>query len=291
MRLRTLPLSLSGILLGSGVAYFQGFWDGIIFGLAMCTTVLFQIVSNFANDLGDSQKGTDNLERIGPIRAVQSGAISSDQMKSAVTIASILALLSASILIYFGTQNMPFQLLVFYFVLAVLSVSAAILYTVGSKAYGYYGLGDIMVFLFFGCVSVLGVYSLYAKSFQIENIHLAIFVGLMSTAVLNLNNMRDYHNDKRSGKNTVVVRMGPNAAKFYHMLLIFIALLSLLLFLIDLNEPILFVCTLPAVIVIRHLYKVMRTQNPKDFDPELKIVALSTFAISLLLMIGLIYSA
>lgn len=288
MRLRTLPLSLSGILLGSGVAYYQGFWDGTLFTLAMCTTILFQIVSNFANDLGDSQKGTDNAQRIGPTRTVQSGAISQKQMKTAVVITSIFALTSAGILIYFGTQNMPFKMLIIYAVLALLSVLAAILYTVGSKAYGYQGLGDIMVFLFFGGVSVLGVYSLYAKSFLIENIHLAIFAGLMSTAVLNLNNMRDYHNDMRSGKNTVVVRMGPNAAKFYHMLLVFVALLSLFLFLIQLNEPVLFISALPVIFIVLHLYKVMRTQNPKDFDPELKKVALSTFAISLFLMIGLI---
>lgn len=288
MRLRTLPLSLSGILLGSGVAYYQGFWDGLLFGLALCTTVLFQIVSNFANDLGDSQKGTDNAERIGPARTVQSGVISQSQMKRAVAITAMLALISAGFLIYFGTRNMPVQMLIFYAVLAVLCVLAAILYTVGGKAYGYHGLGDIMVFIFFGGVSVLGVYSLYAKSFLMENIHLAIFAGLMSTAVMNLNNMRDYHNDKRSGKNTVVVRMGPNAAKFYHMLLIMVALLSLLLFLISLNKPLLFTSTVPVVFIILHLYKVMRTQNPKDFDPELKKVALSTFAISLFLMIGLI---
>jgi 1,4-dihydroxy-2-naphthoate octaprenyltransferase len=160
---------------------------------------------------------------------------------------------------------------------------------VGSKAYGYYGLGDLMVFIFFGAVSVLGVYSLYAKSFLQENIHLAIFAGMMSTAVLNLNNMRDYQNDKRSGKNTVVVRMGANAAKFYHMLLIFTGLLSLFLFLFNLNKPALYLSALPAVFLILHLYKVMRTQNPREFDPELKKVALSTFAISLLLMLGLIF--
>lgn len=289
-RLRTLPLSISGILLGSGVAYYQGFWDARIFTLAVATTILFQILSNFANDLGDSQKGTDNDQRIGPTRAVQSGVITQSQMKTAVAITAVISIGAAGALIYLGAQHMPIHIIWTYAGLALASVVAAILYTVGKRAYGYVGLGDIMVLVFFGGVSVLGVYSLYAKSFLWENVHLAIFCGLLSTAVLNLNNMRDYQNDKRSGKQTLVVRMGPNAAKFYHMLLIIIAVLSLLLFIAKLKQPVLFACALPAALLFLHLYKVMRTQQPKEFDPELKKVALTTFAISLALMIGLILS-
>src|SRR5690606_15514232 len=156
-----------------------------------------------------------------------SGIITKSEMKTAVIITSILSLISAATLIYFGAKNMPTQIIWFYVGLAILCIIAAITYTVGKKAYGYHGMGDIMVFIFFGLVSVLGVYSLFAKSFLIENVSLAIFIGLMSTAVLNLNNMRDYKNDAASGKNTVVVKMGPNNAKFYHALLIFIGLISL----------------------------------------------------------------
>ncbi len=288
MRLRTLPLSVSGILLGSGVAYYQGYWDATIFALSMCTTILFQVLSNFANDLGDSLKGTDNAQRIGPQRTVQSGAISKKQMKSAVIVTSILSFIAAGFLIYLGGKGMPVELIWMYIGLAIACVVAAILYTVGKGAYGYMGLGDIMVFVFFGGVSVLGVYSLYAKSFLWENLHLAIFAGLLSTAVLNLNNMRDYHNDKQSGKNTLVVRMGPNAAKFYHMLLVIIALISLFVFVGNLHRNELYICTIPSAFLFIHLYKVMKIQHPKDFDPELKKVALSTFAVSLSLMIGLI---
>lgn len=291
MRLRTLPLSISGILLGSGMAYYHDVWNTPIFVLALVTTVLFQVLSNFANDLGDSQKGTDNAQRIGPMRTVQSGAISKQQMKLAVVFTAFLGALSAAALIYFGARDMPLEMILTYVGLAVACIIAAIVYTVGKSAYGYYGLGDLMVFVFFGGVSVLGVYSLFAKAFLLENIHLAIFVGLLSTAVLNLNNMRDYANDKRSGKNTLVVRMGPNAAKFYHMLLIFIGLLSLLIFIAKMNQPVLFACALPSGFLILHLYKVMQTQQAKDFDPELKKVALSTFAVSLTLMIGLILCA
>ena len=291
MRLRTLPLSLSGIILGSGVAYHHGYWDLNIFLLAMATTVLFQILSNFANDLGDSEKGTDNSNRIGPTRAVQSGVISKREMKTAVVITGILSLVSASVLIYIGGQEMPLGIIWFYIGLAGLCIIAAISYTVGKRAYGYHGMGDIMVFIFFGLVSVLGVYSLYTKSFSMENVLLAVFVGLLSTAVLNLNNMRDYKNDAASNKNTIVVKMGPNNAKFYHALLIMIALISLAVFINSFKKPELFLSMIPGALLLLHLRKVMQTTNPKDFDPELKKVALTTFAIAVFVTIGLILTA
>lgn len=289
MRLRTLPLSLAGIIAGSAVAYFNGFWDGLVFGLAISTTVLFQVLSNLANDLGDGVKGTDNDDRVGPERAVQSGVISPKAMKNGVIINAVLSLISAGLLIYFGTQNMPSSMIWFYGGLALLCVVAAITYTVGKNAYGYMGLGDLMVLLFFGGVSVLGVYSLYAKAFLNENILLAIGFGLLSTAVLNLNNMRDFQNDHASGKITLVVRMGPNLAKMYQLILVVLALGCIGQFINLVGQPILFIAMLPALFLILHLRTVMRTTDPKDFDPELKKVALSTFALSILLFAGLIY--
>lgn len=288
-RLRTLPLSLSGIIAGSAIAYYNGCWDSMIFTLSMVTTILFQILSNLANDLGDGMKGTDNENRVGPERAVQSGVISQKEMKAAVIACSVLSLFSAGSLIYIGTQNMPFEMIWFYSGLAILCIAAAITYTVGKKAYGYHGMGDIMVLIFFGGVSVLGVYSLYSKTFDPQNVLIAVGIGLLSTAVLNLNNMRDYVNDENSGKNTIVVKMGPNQAKFYHAILILGALSSLAQFINMLHQPILFLALLPGVYLLVHLRKVMKTTDPKDFDPELKRVALSTFAISLLFMGILIY--
>lgn len=281
-RLRTLPLSLSGIIVGSAIAFGNGFWDYTIFWLAMLTTILFQVLSNFANDLGDSQKGTDNDQRVGPQRTVQSGAITQKQMKVAVILTSIFSFVSAGLLIWSGTKEMPIELLYFYGVLAVLCVMAAITYTVGKKAYGYSGFGDIMVLIFFGFVSVLGVYSLFAKSFDPINILPAITIGLLSTAVLNLNNMRDHINDRNSGKITFVVKVGPNNAKVYHALLILLAFSSMLAFLIRFQEPVLYLSLIPFLGLGVHLRKVMQTTDPKDFDPELKIVALSTFSISVL---------
>jgi len=288
MRLRTLPLSLSGIIAGSAVAYYNGFWNGFIFALAITTTVLFQILSNLANDLGDGIKGTDNDNRVGPERAVQSGVISPKAMKNGVVLTSILSLISASLLIYLGTQNMPASMIWFYAILAILCVIAAITYTVGKSAYGYHGLGDLMVLLFFGGVSVLGVYSLYAKAFLNENILLALSIGLLSTAVLNLNNMRDFQNDQASGKITLVVRIGPNFAKLYHVFIVMLAIGCFGQFVFLVGNPILFVAMAPALILIVHLRKAMRVTDPKDFDPELKKVALATFALSVFLFVGLI---
>lgn len=282
LRLRTLPLSLSGILMGSAVALYNDCWDSIIFTLAMVTTVLFQILSNLANDLGDTLKGTDNAQRIGPQRTVQSGLISRKQMKFAIILTGAMSLLSSAALIYFGSIKMPFEIIVGYVILAVLCIIAAITYTIGKKAYGYLGLGDLMVFIFFGLVSVLGVYSLFAKAFLVENILLAICVGLLSAAVLNLNNMRDYQNDLASKKNTLVVKIGPNQAKLYHALLILISLSSLGVFLLKLDSLTYFICMIPGAYLLYHLRLVMQTKSPKEFDPELKKVALSTFAIAVL---------
>lgn len=282
LRLRTLPLSLSGIILGSSIAYKNGFWDGVIFGLAMLTTVLFQIVSNLANDLGDSQKGADNAERIGPVRAVQSGIISLLEMKKAVIFTSILSLCTAVPLIYFGTKNMSSSILWVYAGLAVLCIIAAITYTVGKKAYGYSGFGDIFVFIFFGLVSVLGVYSLFAKTFDFLNILPAMAIGFLSTAVLNLNNMRDEYNDKKVGKKTLVVQMGGLNAKYYHSFLIMGGIISLLTFLKIQDSVYGVIGIVPAIVLILHLKKVQKTKNPVEYDPELKKVALTTFAMSAL---------
>lgn len=282
IRPRTLPLSLSGIIFGSAIAFRSGFTDWTIFLFAILTTLLFQILSNLANDYGDGVKGTDNDDRVGPTRAVQSGVISHKEMKSAVIITALLSIVSASALIYFSSRAMPETVIWIYAGLAVFCVLAAITYTVGKKAYGYYGLGDLMVFIFFGMVSLLGVYSLYTKIFDWDNLLPATSIGLLSVAVLNLNNMRDYASDKKAGKNTLVVKMGVDYAKMYHTLLILAALITLFLFLIQNHSAIHFIAFLPAVSLFLHLMKVAKIRTTKEFDPELKVVALSTFAISVL---------
>lgn len=285
-RLRTLPLSLSGIILGSAIAGIQGAWDGTIFSLAMLTTLCFQILSNLANDLGDSQKGTDNEYRIGPMRAVQSGEISFSAMKKAVILASVFSFLSAGLLIYVSLPNLTSERIWMYIILAILCVAAAITYTVGKNAYGYLGLGDLFVFLFFGLVSVLGVFGLYASTWDYWLILPACSIGFLSTAVLNLNNMRDQQNDAVSGKRTLVVKMGPNGAKVYHAFLIIFSFVALTLFIGHQAKNTLFIALIPFVILLFHLRKAMQVKDFKDFDPELKKVALSTFFVSILFLLA-----
>lgn len=285
-RLRTLPLSLAGIIVGSGYAYYTNHWNTSIFVFAMITTVLFQILSNLANDLGDSLKGTDNEQRVGPMRAVQSGQITKKQMKIAVTITSILSFSSAAILIKLGSKNLSTEFILFYFVLALLCILAAITYTIGKKAYGYLGLGDLMVLFFFGFVSVLGVYPLYAKSIDFILILPAFSIGLLSTAVLNLNNMRDIENDRTSNKNTLVVKIGSKNAKTYHSLLIIVAFWSQFSFVLLTEKLILLISLIPFILLFIHLKTVRNNQEPRLLDPELKKVALSTFFMAILTFIS-----
>ncbi|WP_430406621.1 1,4-dihydroxy-2-naphthoate octaprenyltransferase [Fluviicola sp.] len=286
LRLRTLPLSISGILVGSFVAVFQGYWNPIIFTLALSTTLLFQILSNLANDLGDSLKGADNSERVGPMRAVQSGSISKDAMRSAVILTSILSFISAGLLIYFGTKNLSPTSVYIYIGLAVASVFAAITYTIGKKAYGYNGLGDLFVFIFFGLVSVIGVYPLFSDTLSWILILPAITIGFLSTAVLNLNNLRDRENDEKVGKRTLVVKLGASNAKKYHYFLIITAFSSWIVFLILTRNWLGFISLIPIILFIKHLLFVAKNTVPRELDSQLKIVALGTFFISILYVIS-----
>ena len=291
MRLRTLPLSLSGILVGSALAYFFGSWDILIFIMAILTTILFQILSNLANDLGDSQKGTDNDQRLGPDRAVQSGAISLLQMKIAVGVVSVLSFLSALLLIYFSSTLLSSSAIWIYFGLAILSILAAITYTVGKSAYGYFGLGDLMVFLFFGFLSVIGVFGLYGEAFRGILVFPSVTIGLWSTAVLNLNNMRDIDNDRDSEKRTLVVFMGAKNARYYHSFLILFGFLSWFFFIAKLfihdQNGFLCLALIPSFWIFRHLKKVFLIKDSIYFDGELKKVALVTFFSSLILAMTL----
>jgi len=285
-RLRTLPLSASGILVGSGYAIYKHCFDWLIFSIAILTTLLFQILSNFANDYGDGIKGTDNDERLGPQRAFQSGKITKPEFKTGLIITSILSFISATslIIIAFGFENALMSL--FFFSLGLIAIWAAIKYTVGDSAYGYRGFGDVFVFLFFGLVSVCGSYVLFAKSIDWEIFFGGAGIGFLSTAVLNLNNMRDINSDKNAGKYTLVVALGQLKAKYYHLFLIGFGILSLIGFYIVAGfSKWIYLSTITMVLLIKHLSFAFKNKNPKNLDQELKKVALSTFGIALLFFV------
>ena len=287
VRLRTLPLSLSGIIVGSSIAYAQGVFNAEIFILAMLVTVGFQIISNFANDYGDGVKGTDDNERIGPERAIQSGAITPEQMLRAIKISGGITLLLALYLVYisFGKDDIGFSII--FIGLGLASIYAAVKYTMGKNAYGYYGLGDIFVFLFFGILSVCGSYFLYAHTLNLTIFLPAFTIGMLSVGVLNLNNMRDRASDKKSGKNTIVVKIGDEFARYYHYYLLISSFLTAFLYtainFVSIKQFLFVIAFIP---ITNHLIKVYKINDPKDLDPELKKLALSTFLFSILFGLG-----
>ena len=296
-RLRTLPLSVSGIIVGSMYALRPTenietpteVFSWTIFGFAILTTLGLQILSNFANDYGDGVKGTDNEDRVGPKRAIQSGVITPQAMKRAIIITSTLTLFSAMLLIYYAFTDTNLWYSLFYLVLGILSIVSAIRYTVGNTAYGYRGFGDAFVFVFFGLVSTLGVNFLYSKQLDFDLFLPAAAIGLLSTGVLNLNNMRDEASDRKSNKNTIVVQISGAKAKKYHYFLIVSAMILILIFAI-LSEYRLYqyLFLLAYIPLTKHLITVYKNQNPKELDPELKKLALSTFALSILLALCMV---
>jgi len=297
-RLRTLPLSVSGIIVGSmyALAYPTDnvltpteVFNWRIFAYAILTTLGLQILSNFANDYGDGMKGTDNEDRVGPKRAIQSGVISPQAMKRAIIITSVLTLISSMLLIYYAFRYTNLSYSLFYLVLGILAIASAIRYTVGDTAYGYRGFGDAFVFVFFGLVSTLGVNFLYSKQLDFDLFLPATAIGFLSVGVLNLNNMRDEASDRKSNKNTIVVKIGAVKAKKYHYFLIVSAMILVVIFAI-LNgftlDQYLFV--LAYIPLTKHLITVHKNKEPRSLDPELKKLALSTFALSVLLAVCMI---
>ncbi len=289
IRLRTLPLSISGIILAGCFAHYNGFFDLEIFILAILTTLSFQILSNLSNDYGDGIKGTDNEERIGPERAIQSGKLTPDEVFNGVRVCILFSIgLSFTLILKaFGLNNFLYSLI--FFLLAIITIAASIKYTVGKSAYGYKGLGDVFVFIFFGIVSVVGGYFLFSK--RIDHLVLlpAITIGLLSVAVLNLNNMRDIESDRKSGKNTLAVKLGNKKAKYYHLLLVSAAILMTILFLIlYYMSPYNLIALIIFIPLIIHIRTVKNNKEPELLDPELKKLALSTVFLALLLGIGYI---
>ena len=277
-RLRTLPLSLSGIFFGATVALAIKNFNPSVFHWALIVTISLQVLSNFANDLGDGLKGTDNENRIGPKRALQAGLLSARELKMGIVVLVILTGLAIYQLLQGANLNSTS-----YAVLAVLgalSIVAALTYTLGKKPYGYYGLGDFMVFFFFGGVAVLGTIILFTPKIPYSAIGYTLTAGSLSTAVLNLNNMRDHQSDKASGKNTLVVRMGVERAKIYHYLLLITAYIGFTFSTITVLSSSSVFLVLAFVFLIPHIQKVRKVEGYRNLDDELKKIALFCFLLS-----------
>ena len=285
-RPRTLPLSIAGILAGSAVAVKTFVFSLPIFVLALATTLGFQVLSNFANDYGDGVKGTDNQDRVGPKRALQSGLLTAKELKQGMIVTAVITLFLVSLLIFtaFGGEHMVLSFI--FFNLGIAAIIAAVKYTVGANAYGYKAMGDLFVFLFFGIVGVVGCNFLFSKSLGNHVFFLAIAIGCMSTAVLNLNNMRDRIQDAKVKKNTLAVVLGAKNIKTYHSILIITALVSALVYLFASQaKPVYYIALVAFIPLLINMIKVFKNEDPAELDSELKKIALSTFAFALLLFV------
>lgn len=286
-RLRTLPLALACIGMAGFLAAAAGQFNLLLFVLCCLTTILLQILSNLANDYGDSIHGADHAERTGPMRAVQAGIISAAQMKKAVIVFVWLSLFSGLSLLWFSF-GWNWKALVLFFGLGLLSIAAAIGYTVGKKPYGYIGLGDISVLMFFGLVGVMGSYYLFTHSVTWKELLPAISCGVFSIAVLNINNIRDIESDRSAGKFSIPVRIGKEKAVTYHWVLLIIGLVAAIVYTIlqyQSTWQFLFLATVP--LFIKNGLSVQNRPS-SELDPFLKQMALSTLLFVLLFGLGLI---
>ncbi|MBK56357.1 MAG: 1,4-dihydroxy-2-naphthoate octaprenyltransferase [Flavobacteriaceae bacterium] len=290
-RLRTIPLSVSGILIGSFATYPKDLFNIFIFLLAICTTISYQVLSNFANDFGDGIRGTDK-NRIGPERILQSGLISRMQMKLGIKIAAFISFVFTVTLIIVSFKNEFLNILTFLF-LGILAIFSAIKYTMGKNAYGYFGFGDFFVFIFFGIVSVLGSNYLFNSELSLDLLLPSLTIGCLSVGVLNLNNMRDLENDKKSKKNTIAVKLGPDKARIYHYFLICISMINVLIFHFKTETSSyfhhFFVIAI-IIILIYHIFQVYTVSELKGFDKLLKPLVLTTFFYSIITSLNYIFN-
>ena len=289
-RLRTLPLSLSGVLLGSLLAASDGYFKMTTFVWAMLTTVALQILSNLANEVGDLTKGTDNEHRLGPIRSAQSGALSMREMVQAMIVFGVIAIITGSLLIYEAFRDLLNWKSIALFIAGGASIVAAVKYTDGKSAYGYRGLGDLFVFIFFGVVSVMGSYFAMSGVLPWICVLPAVAIGFLSSGVLNMNNIRDIENDSVCGKRTIPVILGIQGAKIYHFVITLLAVICLVLYSMLHSAGwtgYLFLLTLPLLVM--HLKSVYRGEG-RALDSQLKFLSITTLLIALLLGFGQLLS-
>lgn len=291
MRLRTLPLAIAGIGMGSFLAAADGVFDAGVTALAILTATFLQILSNLANDYGDSVHGADSAERVGPSRAVQAGLITKAEMRQGMLVAAILSMVSGVGLVWLALGADGLLLVLLFIALGAAAIWAAVNYTAGNNPYGYAGFGDLFVFLFFGLAGVLGAYFLQAGALNPSTILPAASVGLFAVAVLNVNNIRDMESDVKAGKNSIPVRIGWENARRYHWSLLLIGLLCAVAY-VAVNWQsawqILFLVAAPLIVKNGRAVATL----PRDqLDPLLKQMVLASLLFVITFGIGQVLAA
>lgn len=290
-RPKTLPLALSNTIIGSALAVMDNGFRWSILILAAITTVFLQILSNMANDYGDFVNGKDTAERIGPKRMVQSGEISAKEMLRGMILIAILSIVSGASLILIAIKGSGVFYFLLFALLGISAIAAAVKYTVGKNPYGYQGLGDLFVFIFFGLVGVVGTYFLHTQSFRWDVLLPATSIGLLSVGVLNMNNMRDYELDKNAGKHTLVVLLGKQKAVFYHLFLIAGAVIFTILFtLLNYHSPWQWLFLLCLPLLFLNLKKVFTYNQSLELYSELPRVSMASLIFAIMFLMGIILS-
>lgn len=274
MRLRTLPLSLAGVVCGGLLAMGglgnDGSWWA--FALVLLTAVFLQILSNLSNEMGDHLSGVDGEDREGPNYSMADGGLTVKQMWKAINAMVVVCCVSGLLMVWMSGS--PWWLLL----LGAAAIWAATHYTLGKNPYGYRGLGDLFVFIFFGLVSVLGSYYVVAHSMDWQMLYPAVGIGLLSVGVLNVNNVRDMASDEGI-RRTVPLRIGERWGKIYQAALVIIGLAMMV---IGSGTPWMVLLGAPLG---WHLYMV-RTRSGRDLDPALPLLVLSTAAAAVIYIIA-----
>ncbi len=286
-RPRTLPLALACIITGTGLAAAEGAFDWLVALLCVVTAVLLQILSNLANDYGDSLHGADHVARQGPKRAVQAGLVTPAAMRRAMAITALLTVASGLLLLWFAFGRAAFSSILLFVVLGGAAIGAAITYTAGKLPYGYAGLGDLAVLLFFGWLGVLGSFYVQAARFAPALLLPATACGLLAVAVLNVNNVRDLESDRLAGKRSIPVRLGLRRARVYHWLLLIMAVLCATTYvLLNFTSLWQFLYLLAVPLLVRNGLAVARTDQLHTLNPWLRQMSLTALVFAILFALG-----
>ena len=280
MRLRTLPLSLAGIVLGELLAAKICDYDVLTVVLLALTTVCLQILSNLSNELGDTLSGTDRSDRQGIHYSIQDGEMTVPEMKRLIGCFAVLSCLVGFAMVWraFGTVLSPLPAA--FLALGAAAVWAAMHYTLGKHPYGYRGLGDVFVFIFFGLATVCGGYFLTCLAWDWSILLPASAIGCFSVAVLNVNNIRDMKSDAET-RTTVALKLGLRRARIYQTVLIAAGWVLMTVYAVQNAQgwvSFMYVVSLPGFLT--HLRGVW-TREDRALDPMLPLLVVSTFTFAL----------